>query len=120
MLFGTIKDDDDAIKIAKVFTVTNILESKRGSTAVDELIMKLVDDEEDFDKYPWGRRSFDETIKGLISAQECDKKGYELCGFPLAFQVWGFEVIPLLGESFATRVGRRIPRLLNWKLLKNP
>uniref|UniRef100_A0A803PTQ7 DUF1985 domain-containing protein n=1 Tax=Cannabis sativa TaxID=3483 RepID=A0A803PTQ7_CANSA len=90
MLFGTIKDGDDAIKMAKVFTVTNILESKRGSTAVDEFIMKLVDDKEDFDKYPWGRRSFDETIKGLISAEECDKKGYELCGFPLAFQVWGF------------------------------
>ncbi|KAF4346417.1 hypothetical protein F8388_024934 [Cannabis sativa] len=55
MLFGTIKDGDDAIKMAKVFTVTNILESKRGSTAVDEFIMKLVDDKEDFDKYPWGR-----------------------------------------------------------------
>ncbi|KAF4381257.1 hypothetical protein G4B88_009585 [Cannabis sativa] len=35
-------DDDDAIKMAKMFTVINILESNRGSTAVDEFIMKLV------------------------------------------------------------------------------
>ncbi|XP_062080247.1 uncharacterized protein LOC133785003 [Humulus lupulus] len=77
--------------------------------------MSLVDDDQKFEAYLWGRRSFNETIKYLTSALDSSKTGYELCGFPIAFQVWGFEVIPLLASSFAIYVGSKFPRILNWK-----
>ncbi|XP_062118200.1 uncharacterized protein LOC133831805 [Humulus lupulus] len=97
-------DAEDVIKLVKVYIVKNILGSKRGDGLVDTFVMSLVDDEEKFEAYPWGRRSFNETIKYLTSALDSSKTGYELCGFPIAFQVWGFEVIPLLASSFAIHV----------------
>ncbi|KAF4365525.1 hypothetical protein G4B88_025704 [Cannabis sativa] len=113
-----IDDDDDAVKLTKVFIVQNILESKRGDRYIDKFVLRLVDDEQLFENYPWGRRSFNATIGNLSTAVNCRKTGYELCGFPLAFQVWGFEVLPKLGSLFATKVGSSIPKILNWKLTK--
>ncbi|KAF4360993.1 hypothetical protein F8388_016802 [Cannabis sativa] len=113
-----IDDDDDAVKLTKVFIVQNILESKRGDRYIDNFVLRLVDDEQLFENYPWGRRSFNATIGNLSTAVNCRKTGYELCGFPLAFQVWGFEVLPKLGSLFATKVGSSIPKILNWKLTK--
>ncbi|KAM6590845.1 hypothetical protein CsatA_013450 [Cannabis sativa] len=78
--------------------------------------MKLVDDEQMFEKYPWGPRSFNDTINSLSTVLNRRKTGYEICGFPLAFQVWGFEILPSLGSSFAIKVGNNIPKMLNWKM----
>ncbi|XP_062113196.1 uncharacterized protein LOC133824333 [Humulus lupulus] len=108
-------DAEDAVRLVKVYIVENILGSKRGDRLVDNFVMSLVDDDQKFEAYPWGRRSFNETIKYLTSALDSSKTGYELCGFPIAFQVWGFEVIPLLASSFAIHVGSKFPRILNWK-----
>ncbi|XP_062094992.1 uncharacterized protein LOC133800868 isoform X2 [Humulus lupulus] len=109
---------EDAIKLVKVYMVENILGSKRGDRLVDNFVLNLVDDEEKFEAYPWGHRSFNETIKYLTSALDSSKTGYELFGFPIAFQVWEFEVIPLLTSSFAIHICSKIPRILNWKIGK--
>ncbi|XP_060959120.1 uncharacterized protein LOC133030400 [Cannabis sativa] len=111
-----IDDDDDVVKLTKVFIVQNILQSKRGQCHVDNFVMKLVDDEQMFEKYPWGRRSFNDTVNSLSPVLNRRKTGYEICGFPLAFQVWGFEILPSLGSSFAIKVGNNIPKILNWKM----
>ncbi|KAF4400501.1 hypothetical protein G4B88_023294 [Cannabis sativa] len=88
-----IDDDDDAVKLTK-----------------------LVDDEQMFEKYPWGPRSFNDTINSLSTVLNRRKTGYEICGSPLAFQVWGFEILPSLGSSFAIKVENNIPKMLNWKM----
>ncbi|KAF4360739.1 hypothetical protein G4B88_017363 [Cannabis sativa] len=106
-----IDDDDDVVKLTK-----NILQSKRGQCHVDNFVMKLVDDEQMFEKYPWGRRSFNDTVNSLSTVLNRRKTGYEICGFPLAFQVLGFEILPSLGSSFAIKVGNNIPKILNWKM----
>ena len=35
-------------------------------------------------------------------------------GFPYAFQIWAYEVIPLLGMKYASRIGKIFPIILNW------
>ena len=35
-------------------------------------------------------------------------------GFPYAFQIWEYEVIPLLGMKYASLIGRSFPKILNW------
>ena len=35
-------------------------------------------------------------------------------GFPYAFQIWAYEVIPLLEMKYASRIGKSFPRILNW------
>ena len=41
-------------------------------------------------------------------------------GFPYAFQIWAYEVIPLLGMKYASRIGRSFPRILNWTGIATP
>ncbi|KAF4360899.1 hypothetical protein G4B88_016059 [Cannabis sativa] len=96
-------DDDDVVKLTKVFIMHNILQNKRGQCHVDNFVMKLVDDEQMFENYPWGHRSFNDTVNSLSTILNRQKIGYEICGFPLAFQVWGFEILPSLGSSFVIK-----------------
>ncbi|KAF4364755.1 hypothetical protein F8388_018431 [Cannabis sativa] len=97
-------DDDDVVKLTKVFIMHNILQNKRGQCHVDNFVMKLVDDEQMFENYPWGHRSFNDTVNSLSTILNRQKIGYEICGFPLAFQVWGFEILPSLGSSFVIKI----------------
>ncbi|KAF4361228.1 hypothetical protein G4B88_000626 [Cannabis sativa] len=90
-----IDDDDDVVKLTTVFIVQNILQSKRGQCHVDNFVMKLVDDEEMFEKYPWGRRSFSDTVNSLSTVLNRRKTGYEICGFPLAFQITCVPLAPV-------------------------
>ena len=39
---------------------------------------------------------------------------HALVGFPYAFQIWAYEVIPLLGMKNASRIGRSFHKILNW------
>ena len=81
-----------------------------------------MDDEEKFESYLWGRCCFDEILTYLSKAltylskalKENKKSSYELCGFPWAFQVWGYEVIPKLGSQTAIHRGNERARILNW------
>ena len=58
-----IGNDEDTVKLTKVFTVENILMSKREIILIDDFVFKLVDDEDKFEDYPWGRLCYKETIK---------------------------------------------------------
>ena len=41
-------------------------------------------------------------------------------GFPYAFQIWAYEVIPLLGMKYASRIGKIFPIILNWTRTATP
>ena len=55
-----------------------------------------------------------------------DEKGnatydaYDFVGFPYVFQIWVYEVIPLLGMKYASRIRRSFPRICNWKSIATP
>ncbi|PON52879.1 hypothetical protein TorRG33x02_307240 [Trema orientale] len=109
-------NDEDTVKIAKVFIVENFLVGKRNVRLVDEFVMKLVDNEERFEKYPSGRHSYDEKVlyyRGALKNLSNTKKNYELCGFLLALQIWAYEVFPKIGWSrFAKHDNEKILRTL--------
>ncbi|KAF4398765.1 hypothetical protein G4B88_028128 [Cannabis sativa] len=43
------------------------------------------------------------------------EKGYKLKGFPIAFLIWLYEIIPSLSPRFCKRIGNKSPRVLNWE-----
>ncbi|KAM6545212.1 hypothetical protein CsatB_025948 [Cannabis sativa] len=43
------------------------------------------------------------------------EKGYKLKGFPIAFLIWLYEIIPSLSPRFCNRISNKIPRVLNRK-----
>ena len=112
--------DEDAVKLVQVFFVECILRSKRHARLIDEDIMKFVEDQHKFNEFPWGRQSYLDTIGYLHKALKNKNPGssdsvtYELCGFPLVFQIWSYETIPKLGEKYANKLGDEIPKILNW------
>ncbi|KAG5623987.1 hypothetical protein H5410_009205 [Solanum commersonii] len=58
-------------------------------------------DRKAFSSYPWGRISYDTTIKHLLKAvKTIDGKTTNLYGFPLAFMCWAFEVVPFLQKKY--------------------
>ncbi|WP_216668132.1 DUF1985 domain-containing protein, partial [Proteus mirabilis] len=62
--------------------------------------MKLLCDNESFKKYPWGRLSFERTLKSLHAlADSTSEKGSAIYGFPYAILVWAFERIPFSTEK---------------------
>ncbi|KAF3449528.1 hypothetical protein FNV43_RR10257 [Rhamnella rubrinervis] len=52
---------------------------------------------------------------GLRQGKLNESATYSLCGFPLAFQVWGYETIPLMGDLYANKIGDSFPRIYNWE-----
>ncbi|PON95539.1 hypothetical protein TorRG33x02_086850 [Trema orientale] len=84
--------DEDAVKLAQLLVVECVLLSKRPKAVLDDYIMRLVDDQDRFNDYSWGLRSYNDTIGYLHKAikfktpNECNSVTYELCGFPLVFQ----------------------------------
>ncbi|XP_015161609.1 uncharacterized protein [Solanum tuberosum] len=78
-------------------------------------------DRKAFSAYPWGRISYDITIKHLLKAvKTIDGKTTNLYGFPWAFMCWAFEVVPFLQKKykvFSKQVSS--PRIFRWLLATN-
>ena len=45
---------------------------------------------------------------------------YALVGFPYVFHIWAYEVIPLLGMKYASRIERSFPRICNLRSIETP
>ena len=132
-LSGKSNLDEDIVKLALLYFVEHVLLGKEGKNLIDLQWVQLVDSLEEFNKYPWGRICYERTLFGLQRALdkrqskyvEKKKKGmhhmkHALVGFPYAFQIWAYEVIPLLGMKYASRIGRSFPRILNWTSIATP
>ncbi|PON75900.1 hypothetical protein PanWU01x14_038510 [Parasponia andersonii] len=61
-----IGNDEDAVKVAMVFMVENILMSKREIIFIDNFMFKLIDDEDKFEDYPWRQICYEETHQILV------------------------------------------------------
>ncbi|KAF3432526.1 hypothetical protein FNV43_RR27266 [Rhamnella rubrinervis] len=78
----------------------------------------IIQNNELCDRYPWGNLSYDVTISNLRSRIKEGQQitNYSVSGFPLAFQIWGFETIPAI-VTLAPRGkyhGVMCPRMLGW------
>ncbi|XP_024023477.1 uncharacterized protein LOC112092213 [Morus notabilis] len=119
-----IKGSDKA-KIAIIYFLAQVLLSGDEKNTVPLDWLSYVDDLEFFNSYPWGRVSFQCTLRALKKnlrekfqkwvrkgRNKSIKKTYSICGFPWAFQVWTFETFPTIGATFGKMVKGRLPRIL--------
>ncbi|KAF3640129.1 putative glycerol-3-phosphate 2-O-acyltransferase 6-like [Capsicum annuum] len=75
-------------------------------------LIKLSEDLEAFNSYPWGYESFKMTIKYLLTPLA--PKTVNLYGFLWAFMALTFEAIPYLRQQVNYQEGVLCPRILRW------
>ena len=122
--------DEEILKLALLYFSCDVLLGKEAKNLIDLHWVQLVDSLEDFNKYPWGIICYDRTLFGLKKAlykripkkvEKNDGKGiatydaYTLMGFPYAFEIWAYKVIPLLGMKLTSLIGKSFPKILNWR-----
>ncbi|CAL2266738.1 unnamed protein product [Prunus armeniaca] len=118
-------DDDDALKLGMVYFAIFVLLGTEKHVLIDMRYLKLAEDLEEFDKYPWGAVSYAMTNASLLRAvspdyqrvklpqnrkkpnkrgkkraqtrMECSRaREYIIRRFGFALQIWAFEVFPAL------------------------
>ncbi|CAL2266176.1 unnamed protein product [Prunus armeniaca] len=114
-------NDDDALKLGMVYFAIFVLLGTEKHVLIDMRYLKLAEDLEEFDKYPWGVVSYAMTNASLLRAvspdyqrvkvpqnrkkpnkggkkraqtrMECSRaREYIIRGFGFALQIWAFEV----------------------------
>ncbi|KAF3455400.1 hypothetical protein FNV43_RR00024 [Rhamnella rubrinervis] len=92
---------------------------------------KIIENDNLLKKHPWGNLCYDLTISSLRSKMKAGKysTSYSLYGFPLAFQIWGFHMIPMvptmtplgafLGVRYPRMLGYQFPNILHYNRLAN-
>ncbi|KAL5792377.1 hypothetical protein ACOSP7_000971 [Xanthoceras sorbifolium] len=122
------------IKLALLLILEMTLLGKDLRTKVEYWAMKLVDNLEEFNRFPWGSYVYSRTFNSLSTCcKGRDQKFMEkakkdpshtvekinLYGFVYAFQVWAIEAIPMyLKNNYATRVSRTAHRIINCVVAK--
>ena len=95
------EDDEMAVKMSLLYCLNLFLLGADKRRIVDEDVLQLVDNLEDFNAYPWGRRVWKMTYDSLSGALKGRYEKYllklannanlvekfNLLGFPMAFQV---------------------------------
>ena len=96
-------NDRDAMKVGLVYLVSHDQLSNAKNVSVPDIIFYLANYLNAFNEYPWGNLVWGETKKGLLKAttnvEVKIKKGsncYHLNGFPMALQVFAYEILPEL------------------------
>ncbi|KAH0722493.1 hypothetical protein KY290_006558 [Solanum tuberosum] len=101
--------------------IDSFLCPKDVNTNIPKKWILLSADRKAFSAYPWGRISYDITIKHLLKAvKTIDGKTTNFYGFPWAFMCWAFEVVPFLQKKynmFSKQVSS--PRIFRWLLATN-
>ncbi|CAL9000228.1 unnamed protein product [Prunus brigantina] len=101
-------DDDDTLKLGMVYFAIFVLLGTEKHVLIDMRYLKLAEDLEEFDKYPWGTVSYAMTNASLLRAVSPDYQ---------RVKIWAFEVFPALEAlHFTVREdNRHIPRILHWR-----
>ncbi|KAL2490568.1 Ubiquitin-like protease domain-containing protein [Abeliophyllum distichum] len=119
------RNQTDKYKLGLIIILAYVLLATEENTLIELWWFELVDDLDLFDKFPWGKLSYEYTIR-IVKRDMGDKlrnslkEGesrcrYSLHGFPLAIMIWAFEAIPNLGKKFAKKYCDGIPRMLGWE-----
>lgn len=114
------KDEDDYVNLAKLYFLETFLLSKQKHLVLNTLQFCLLEDEESFEKYPWGTLSYERTIDSFKNARKNLGNNYGIGGFPYAAIIWAFEKIKSFKtKNLVTKIGDNIPRILNKKCHDN-
>ncbi|KZV19203.1 hypothetical protein F511_37036 [Dorcoceras hygrometricum] len=144
LTFGTnhveigVEVDLEKIKLASLYFASAVLgpRRKRKKEVVDPHWMRLMDDMDSFNTYPWGRLAYEEVLFGLRKdlrarfeevtnlakkrKRDPNFSGFgslHLSGFVQPLQILGYEVYNGVAEAFATRredADVSLPRMCHW------
>ncbi|PHU05391.1 hypothetical protein BC332_26213 [Capsicum chinense] len=95
-----------------VWFVHNILWARDVNNNISFDLIKISEDLEAFNSYPWGYESFKMTVKYLLTPLAT--KTVNSYGFPWAFMAWAFEAIPYLRQQVNYQEGVSCPKILRW------
>ncbi|KAF3436835.1 hypothetical protein FNV43_RR19588 [Rhamnella rubrinervis] len=116
-----LEEEDDMVKLCLLYFLECGILGKKSQSTIKLDHFSLVEDLEYFNQYPWGLDSYNATmvsfhkVLSLRNGELNPSKTYSLYGFPLAFQVWGYETIPLLGQLYARKMDDAFSRICNWE-----
>lgn len=115
--------DKDAMKLANLYCIHKIIVSDQNKVNVSNFYVRLLENEEEFKRYPWGRASYNKTLHGFKqgSNNTCDT-GFAVYGFPYAVLIWAFERLPFIWENNIVELHKDTitPRMLKWKISMQP
>ncbi|KAF3674049.1 Peptidyl-prolyl cis-trans isomerase PASTICCINO1 [Capsicum annuum] len=113
----SIQSDDDAVKIAILYFIyTFLFSGVGGTTTICNRDLELVESGE-YHNFPWGIVVFKALLKSVRDKMYYVKSFHRFGGFPLALQLWVYECCSSVSPEIAYRVARRVPRILNWKVV---
>lgn len=138
--FDSVEQSADKAKLGLVLLLQGVLMGGEYGKDVNLAYFHMVENIEKFNKFPWGKlcqrrmlRCFRIAVSGKKEVEQIGKgkpnaisksaiagpgsfkSWYNLYGFPYAFQVWAFEIIPILRESFASRLQpKQFPLVLHY------
>ncbi|GJQ96135.1 phospholipase-like protein [Tanacetum coccineum] len=120
-------DDDDAVSLCCIGILQLVLLGLEDRRPVPNWILRLANDRDGWDDYPWGSYVWptlyynlkDANVKRWLplyateSTNEDGKKSYSLLGFTWAFKTWILEMFRLGPNEYYTR-HMRYPRIVAW------
>lgn len=113
------KSDEDAVKIAVLYFIHTFLFSTVNRKHISRDDFELVESGA-YETYPWGKAVFKATLKSMKGKLRGKPSMYRLGGLPLAFQCWFYECCPYVNNKIAFRVDDKVPRILSWKVTRQP
>uniref|UniRef100_A0A9I9E5X1 DUF1985 domain-containing protein n=1 Tax=Cucumis melo TaxID=3656 RepID=A0A9I9E5X1_CUCME len=98
--FKALRNKKDSLKqkLVNLYILESVFDSKQQHNHINLQHLDILDHEETFKDYPWGRLSYIITYQFLKKASYSDKNVVDLQGFPLALVYWAFETIPRLSN----------------------
>ncbi|GJS25114.1 phospholipase-like protein [Tanacetum coccineum] len=122
-------DDNDVVSLCCVGILQLVLLGLEDRRPVPNWILRLANDRDGWDNYPWGSHVWPTLYKQLKDANvrrwpalyatqprnedEVEKKSYSLVGFLWAFKTWILESFRAATNDYYTRY-RRLPRIVAW------
>ncbi|KAF3433797.1 hypothetical protein FNV43_RR24900 [Rhamnella rubrinervis] len=109
---------ENNVKCCMFYFLETVLLTGDKKRMVRNRNFNIIQNNELCDRYPWGNLLYDVTISNLRSRIKEGEQiaNYSVSGFPLAFQIWGFETILVIVTlaPCGKYHGMMCPRMLRW------
>ncbi|KAF4377887.1 hypothetical protein F8388_018488 [Cannabis sativa] len=131
-LSGEFDDDVDAVKMEIVYLLSHYLYGYENGKRVDNELFGFVDgDFSELRNIAFGKLLRDRSFHYMnLAFKDCDNIYYKIekakeekdkfysfkfQGFPFAFLIWLFEILPSLSPNYCKTIANTYPRMLNWE-----
>ncbi|KAK3211272.1 hypothetical protein Dsin_015978 [Dipteronia sinensis] len=119
---GQWQQQFDAVKLCLIYMLNCVLIGAEERNFVPKWQLRLVDDLDAFNAFPWGSHVYKYSTFRFKMAILSRPPRYNIFGLAYALPVFAFEVISTLAMQFVTprAVEQPFPRILRWDLTRRP